>query len=417
MQTLKIIPKYSSFYVDDFIEGQVELSSQAQIIINDINIVLNISEFWTTYSKELNLNINENTTQPILVQNLNVKEKLNINTNLVALKPGKFTFSFKFKSPKILEPSFEFPGKADKAYIRYLLVTENNIHKWGMFDGGKTKLKVTSINGTDNFRFGEDIKFDIDIDNTNGKLNTSECKIVLKRNVKFKNRYGQLKQDILDELSSRKIKTEATPGEHKNFSYVLSLNKIENKNFVISGSNIPYTNFPDINFFLPSIKTVLLECSYTIKFTLYFNKFVKFNERPRIILNAIMCHQSLDEGKAEMNQKINLSKKNTMPIMQNNILPPQNMVPPYMAPPPMMQPPNLMPPDPNANMNFKKSVSAPINYGNPQQQFNNMMNNNNMNNIQDEELPSMEEIEQGNNINNNFNNSESFPPLNENNYN
>ena len=450
MQTLKIIPKYSSFYVDDFIEGQVELSSQAQIIINDINIVLNISEFWTTYSKELNLNINENTTQPILVQNLNVKEKLNINTNLVALKPGKFTFSFKFKSPKVLEPSFEFPGKADKAYIRYflssniispytrattstyiilkkrhklemnkqvILVTENNIHKWGMFDGGKTKLKVTSINGTDNFRFGEDIKFDIDIDNTNGKLNTSECKIVLKRNVKFKNRYGQLKQDILDELSSRKIKTEATPGEHKNFSYVLSLNKIENKNFVISGSGIPYTNFPDINFFLPSIKTVLLECSYTIKFTLYFNKFVKFNERPRIILNAIMCHQSLDEGKAEMNQKINLSKKNTMPIMQNNILPPQNMVPPYMAPPPMMQPPNLMPPDPNANMNFKKSISAPINFGNPQQQFNNMMNNNNMNNIQDEELPSMEEIEQGNNINNNFNNSESFPPLNENNYN
>ena len=243
MQTLKIIPKYSSFYVDDFIEGQVELSSQAQIIINDINIVLNISEFWTTYSKELNLNINENTTQPILVQNLNVKEKLNINTNLVALKPGKFTFSFKFKSPKILEPSFEFPGKADKAYIRYflssniispytrattstyiilkkrhklemnkqvILVTENNIHKWGMFDGGKTKLKVTSINGTDNFRFGEDIKFDIDIDNTNGKLNTSECKIVLKRNVKLKNRYGQLKKDILDELSSRKIKTETT---------------------------------------------------------------------------------------------------------------------------------------------------------------------------------------------------------------
>ena len=130
-----------------------------------------------------------------------------------------------------------------------------------------------------------------------------------------------------------------------------------------------------------------------------------------------MCHQSLDEGKAEMNQKINLSKKNTMPIMQNNILPPQNMVPPYMAPPPMMQPPNLMPPDPNVNMNFKKSISAPINFGNPQQQFNNMMNNNNMNNIQDEELPSMEEIEQGNNINNNFNNSESFPPLNENNYN
>ena len=130
-----------------------------------------------------------------------------------------------------------------------IFVIENNIHKWGMFDGGRTKLKVTSMNGTDNFRFGEDIKFEIDIDNTNGKLNTSECKIVLKRNVKLKNRYGQLKNDILDELSSRKIKTETTPGEHKSFSYILSLKKIENKNFVISGSGIPYTNFPDINFF------------------------------------------------------------------------------------------------------------------------------------------------------------------------
>ena len=94
MQTLKIIPKYSSFYVDDFIEGQIELSSQVQIIINDINIALNISEYWFTFSKELNLNISENITQPIIVQNLNVKEKLNINTNLIALKPGKFTFSF-----------------------------------------------------------------------------------------------------------------------------------------------------------------------------------------------------------------------------------------------------------------------------------------------------------------------------------
>ena len=72
-----------------------------------------------------------------------------------------------------------------------------------------------------------------------------------------------------------------------------------------------------------------------------------------------MCHQSLDEGKSEMEQKMNLSKKNTMPNMQNNILPPQNMVPSYMAPP------NLIPPGPNLNSNFNKSVSAPINYGNP----------------------------------------------------
>ena len=40
------------------------------------------------------------------------------------------------------------------------------------------------------------------------------------------------------------------------------------------------------------------------------------------------------------------------------------------------------------------------------------MMNNNLNNNQDEELPSMEEIEHGNNVNNNFNNNETFPPIN-----
>ena len=415
MLNLRIIPKQLSFYADDFIEGQVELYSPFQIILNDINIVLNISECWFTFSKELKKRISEMKNKPILVQNLNVNAKLNINSNLIALKPGKFTFDFKFKSPYILEPSFEFPGKEDNAYIRYILssniispytkathsvyitlkkrqiiqmnkqitlATENNINKWGLFDGGRTKLKVTSINGTDNFKFGEEIKFDIDIDNTNGKLNTTECKIVFKRSVKFKNNLGQIKKEILDELSSRKIKTESAPGEHKNFSYVLSLNNIENKNFVIKGSGIPYANILDINYFLPTLKTPSLECSYTIVFSLYFSKFIKLDEGPKIIFNAIMCHQSLNEAKAEMAQKLNYNKKNTIPNMKNNMLPPPNIVPPHQ----------------------------------------NHMINNNMNNMPVDELPSLEEVENANKMNNNninvnFNNNnnfESFTPVNNN---
>ena len=455
MQTLKIIPKQSTFYVDDFIEGQVELSTPAQLILNDINITLNISEYWLTYSNELKLNIKETKAQPLIMQNLNVKEKLNIYTNLVALKPGKFLFPFRLKSPQLLAPSFEFPGKGDKAYIRYnltsniispytktttsiyillktrqriemnkqvILTTENKVHKLGIFEGGITKLKVTSLNGTDNFKFGEDINFDIDIDNTNGKIDTTECKIVLSRNVKFMNRFGQIKQDITDKLSSTKVKTESTAGEHKNFPCVFSLKNIQNKNFVIQGSGIPYTNISDINYFLPSFKSAILECSYSLKFTLYFKNFVKFNERPRIIFNIIICHQSLDEGKAEMAKILNLNRNNTMPNMQNNVLPPPNMVPPNMA-----QPPNTNPPNPNMmpqmnNLNFQKSDNAPINYGNPPQQLNRMMDNN-MNNNQNDELPSMEEVESSqlmnnNNMNYNYNNNNNngfFPSGNNNN--
>ena len=377
MQTLKILPKQSSFFVDDFIEGKIELSTSVQIIINDINVILNSNESWTTFSKEMNSNISENKTTPIITQNLDVKAKLHINTNLVAIKAGKIVFDFKIKAPKPLEPSFEFPGKSDKAYLRYFLSSniispytvgkantfiilkkrqkiemnkqvvmtwENNVHSWGLFSGGKMKFIVTSINGTDNFKFGEDIKFNIDIDNTNGKLLPKECKIVLKRNIRFNNSYGQLKKEMLDELNSKTIKTELTPGEHKSFPFVLSLKNIENKNFVIEGAGIPYTNFADINYFLPSIKTITLECSYSIKFTLYFKKFVKFNDRPRIIMNAIICHQSMDEYKAEMNQKLNMNRANSFSAMPNNMLHPPNLVPPHLMAPPNMTPPHMMPP-------------------------------------------------------------------------
>jgi len=161
-----------------------------------------------------------------------------------------------------------------------ILNSENSIHKWGLFNAGITKLKITSINGTDNFRFGEDIKFDIDIDNKGGKLNTSECKIVLKRNILFKNNNGEKKQDFSEKVISKKIKTETTPGEIKNFPVTLSLKNINNKRFNIEWSNIPYINYSDINYFLPSIKTTLIEYSYIINFILYFDKYVKNNDRP-----------------------------------------------------------------------------------------------------------------------------------------
>ena len=442
LQTLKIIPKASAFFADDFIEGQVELTSSVQIIINDINLVLNSMEYWTTFSKEMNTNINEKNDTALVSVNLDVKRKLNINTNLVALKPGTFNFGFKFKVPKIPEASFEFPSQEGKAYLRYYLAaniispyikgntstyiiikkrqsiemnkqvsftTENSIHKWGLFGGGKTKMQITSINGTDNFKFGEKINFDINIDNKNGKINTNECKVVMNRTVVFKTKLSEKKKTITDELISKKIKTETLPGESKNFSCNLSLEKIENKNFDIKGASIPYTNIADINYFLPTIKTLLLECTYTLKFTLYFDSFVKHNDRPRIIMELIICHQSMDEYRAEMDRKIQMSN---------------NMMPPYMPPPNMNIPPH-MPPPPNMMNNgipntplSKRNMNMPLNNGPPNPNFNQM--NNNMNDDQDIDLPSMEEVEDHgyknqNNFNNDYNNNNNFNNNSENN--
>lgn len=437
LQTLKIIPKKSAFFTDDFIEGNVELTTSVQVILNDINLVLNSNQNWVTFSKEINANITEKNNDAIATVNLDVKRKLNINTNLVALKPGKFNFGFKFKIPKIVEPSFEYPTAESKAYLRYYLAAniispyikgnatiyiilkrrqriemnkqltlkaENNVRKWGLFSGGKTIMEIITLNGTDNFRFGEDLNFNINIDNTNGKLNTLETKIDLNRFIIFKNSYGQTKKEIKDELFKKTIKTESIPGEKKTFPFTLSLKKIENKNFVIKDSGIPYTNISDLNYFLPSIKTIILECYYSIKFTLYFTNFVKFDDRPRIIMNITICHQSLGEYNAEMNQKLGMNN-NIPPQMMpppNMMGPGPHMMPPNMVPPHMMPPPPNMMPMGNNNMNntplCHRNMSMPNNNG-PNPQFDQMNNNN-----QDGELPSMEEVEvDNNNQENNFN--------------
>ena len=445
LQTLKIIPKSSAFFSDDFIEGQVELSSSVQIIINDIKLILNSMEYWSTFSKEMNANINEKNNLGLVSVNLDVKSKLNINTNLIALKPGKFNFGFKFRAPKTPEPSFEFPSSEGKAYLRYYLSAtilspyikgntstyiiiknrqkvemnkqisfevENSIHKWGLFGGGKTKMQITSINGTDNFKFGEKINFNISIDNSKGKMNATECKVVMNRTITFKTKMSERKKTITDELISNKIKTETLPGESKNFNYILNLGKIENKNFDIKAAQIPYTNIADINYFLPSMKTLLLECSYSIKFTLYFDTFVKYNDRPRIIMNIRICHQSLDEYNAEINNKI---------AMNNNMMPPPNMIPPNMPPnmrlnmppPNNMVPPNMPPPNMMPMMNNNGIPNTPLSKGNinvppPNQPYNQMSDNNDN---QDMDLPSMEEIEDNKNDNQNqygFNNNNNF---------
>ena len=424
--SIKVIPKNSAFFDEDFIEGIVEFNCTAQVIINDINLSLNSSENWSAYSKELNLNTNEKKSEVIFSINMDVKRQLNIPTNLIALKPGKFNFPFKFKLPRLVEPSFEFPGVEGKAFIRYILTAniispyirgmnqvyilmkrkqkieinktisfskENSIHKWGLFDGGNTKLEITSVNGTDNFKYGENIKFNININNTKGKLNTTECKVVINRLVLFKSKYGETLKSYNDEIFAEKTKVETTPGEEKQFSYILNLKKIQNKNFNIKDYNMPYSQIDDINYFLPTVNASLIECSYSIKFSLYFNKFVKYDDRPRITMKGIICHQSMDEYKAEMDKQL-----------QNNPPPP---------PPPMMN-------NNNFNPNMRNMTFNDMNMNGPPQQppnaphmpYNNgsqppyPMNNNmnNINNNQEEDLPSMEEIEENKLMNQNQNN-------------
>ena len=422
-QLLKIIPKKPVFFIDDLIEGQIELNSSSQIQLNDINIVLNADEYW---KDDINNTLDQRNDLVVKI-NLEIKKQLNMDSNLITLNAGKYSFKFKLQIPKKIEPSFEFPCIEGKGYLRYPLFAniispsvkgststylilkkryqmetkkqlvfniETTPHKLGLFDGGRTKMEIKSVNGSSLFKYGRDINFNVCIDNTNGKLNSTECKAVLLRTVVFKTKLSQTKKTVTDKLLSKRIKAETNPGERKDFIMTLNLGKCENKNFDIPKSGMPYTDIGDISFFLPSIKSNLIDCSYSIKFTLYFNSFVKFNERPRIIIDVSFCHQSLEEYNKEMEAK---APKNNM-IPQNNMMPPNmpNYMPPNM--PPQMQPNNMIPTN---NLTLQKYMSSPL----PNQQAHQMDNNINPNNNQDMDLPSMEEVEDNKSDNGNYNNN------------
>ena len=465
-QTLKLIPKNSWFFTDDFIEGTVELSTSVQVIINDINLTITGTESWSAFSKEMNAQINEKQNLSVATINLDVKRKLHINSNLVALKPGKFSFAYKFKLPNVIQPSFEFPSAEGKAFIRYILTaniispyikgntqvyivfktrqkiemnkqisfkSEKNIHKLGLFDGGVTVLKVTSTNGTDNFKMGEDVNFKINIDNTKGKLVTSECKATLTRTIVLKSKKGETCKTIEDKIVKVKIKTPTQAEESKDFPLVLSLKNIENKNFKIKEQGLPYTNFGDINIFIPTLKSAIIQCFYTLKFTLYFEKFVKFDDRPRINMNVIICHQSIEDYRAEVNDN-NMNINNNLIGMNNNNNylnlnfnmnnnnngPPNNIpfnkqysapIPQGPYPGPQGPIPGPMPsphgPMSNSMLGPHYSVPGPIPgpHQGPPPMNRTFGENNNINNgpepPQDFDLPSMEEIENDNNNNNN----------------
>ena len=90
-----------SFFDDEFIEGNVQLSPSTQVVLNEINISLYLLENWLLI---LSAPEGETIRDPILTFPLNIKQKLNIYSDLVNLSPGTFAFPFNAVSVSLITP-------------------------------------------------------------------------------------------------------------------------------------------------------------------------------------------------------------------------------------------------------------------------------------------------------------------------
>jgi len=322
---LSIIFDKPSYFTDEEISGQVELNNTTQLVLSEITLSLNLLENWLKLSS---VPIGETNRQLILAYNLNVRQSLHIPTSLVNLSPGKFVFYFRFKLPQNLNPCFEFPTTETKGYIRYSLdanivspyiqgatssymllksrpknkpeqsifTSSNEIFKWNMFSEGSATLNVSLVNNENNIKYGGEIKFNIDIDNTKGKLTASECKVVLLRKLELKARTsGEVKDTINNECVVKIFPTEVKTKEKKSFPCSISLEDMDKNLFNLKEEKLPYTNITDLSFFVPSVSSKILNCQYTLRVTLYFNSFVAYKHRPRVFIPINICHQSREE--------------------------------------------------------------------------------------------------------------------------
>ena len=347
---LSIIFDKPSYFIDEEISGQVELNNTTQLVLSEITLSLYLLENWLKLSS---VPIGETNRQLILTYNLNVRQNLHISTSLVNLSPGKFVFYFRFKLPQNLNPCFEFPTTETKGYIRYSLdaniispyiqgatssymllksrpknkpeqsifTSSIEIYKWNMFSEGSTTLNVSLFNNDNNIKYGEQIKFNIDIDNTKAKLTASECKVVLLRKLEFKARTsGDVKDTINNECVVKIFPTEVKPKEKKSFQCSINLEDMDKNLFNLKEEKLPYTNITDLSFFVPSISSLILNCQYTLRVTLYFNSFVAYKHRPRVLIPINICHQSPEEFQYMKlnNQIINNNNNNNKNINEIN---------------------------------------------------------------------------------------------------
>ena len=117
-----------------------------------------------------------------------------------------------------------------------------NVHKWGMFDGGSTVLKVSYKKN--NYKIDEIVPLNIEIDNNRGKLKVKECKIRIIRTIEFKrlDKNSLEKYPLEKTIYSNVFWSEVLPNSKRSFLFQTELKDKDLIDFNYLGDNNPYPN-------------------------------------------------------------------------------------------------------------------------------------------------------------------------------
>ena len=307
-----------NIYPLDILEGTVNLNLKKAITCNDIEIEIYCIEAYQT-SNNKNVNITS-----LGKKQLNIKEQLNLKTDYVYLKRDSYQFFFSYQLSEFLAPSFELFTEKSRMTIRYILkaqvifndyqveneiITEifiricsqfliadkrekfeinRQINQYGIINKGNCKCSVY-LNKT-NFHCNDIVPITIKIDNINCNLNANLIKIVLLRCLEYKKNDNVIETEI-QKYNKFSYNINVQKGKVGVFRYEINLkdtNQLFYENKYIS--NIYGNNNIDWNFFLTTCNGKLIVCHYQIKVSVYFDSFVTFKSRPRVICPIAITH-------------------------------------------------------------------------------------------------------------------------------
>lgn len=327
------------FYIGEFIRGNIEINVTSTIIVQSLLIQIKIIENWKVKEGSNEKMVKMFKEKDIINYNLDLKKlkKFQIVDNEIILPSGISFIPFNFRFSEENIPSFEYPLPNKIASIRYKFIVNVNspnlkgnssyficfisrpiidskkiltksinqhIKKWKIFDRGDTVLKVSIPDN--NYLYNSNCTVSIEIDNNKGKAFTKFYKIMLIRRIKFKDLSGELKYKDEINIVSEKINAVVAPGDKKSFEYKLFFKeKDTKKNYCYILEQDPYNAQMDkIDYFMPTTHGELIECNYEIKVSLYFDCFVAYNDRPRIIIPIYIVHQLPMDYQLEIQEQI-----------------------------------------------------------------------------------------------------------------
>ena len=331
------LKKYD-FFKGDIVEGEVIIYSDNAIVLNDIYLNLYLHEHWSNIQSDPPMT---QTNNPLLLTiKIGIGKILNIDSTLINLNPGNYNFPFKFQLPDYLQPCFEYPRPEKKGTLRYILEAKlisqfvqgngrvylfiksrprmlncplsfssaTNVHTWGMFDGGSTILKVSYQ--TSNYQLRGQIPFNVEINNTRGKIHIKGINVKAVRRIQFKNIQEASVKFHLEDVMVNKVFDVSVPANTNSqaYNYTIDLKEEKLKGFNYVGVLNPYPRLQDLAFAMPTTDGAAVKCDYFLVVSLLFSSFVTKGYIPKVIVPFTLTHQLVNDYNLEQKEDDDLKK-------------------------------------------------------------------------------------------------------------